>query len=96
MIDSEADISAISTKYEKDIIKRGGKIPIVPLSGLSIHNTIGDKVMKVDKQVIILVEIVNTIILVAYIVIPHLNVCGIIGNDFLETHKTKLTLRIDK
>jgi len=90
LIDSGAEVSAISTRYEEDIINKGGILPTLPLSGLSIHNAVGNKATKVSKQVWIPVKIGTEVIHVAFIVIPDLNEGGIIGNDFLETYMAKL------
>lgn len=43
LIDSGADITAISTEYEEEITKQNKNIPSLPLSGLSIHNAVGNR-----------------------------------------------------
>lgn len=43
LVDSGVDICAISEEYYNRIIKYYTKIPIIPLTGLSIHNAMGKK-----------------------------------------------------
>lgn len=50
LIDSGAEISAISSQLEDQIIKNHGAITTLPLSGLSVHNAIGEKNMKVNTK----------------------------------------------
>lgn len=49
LVDSGAEISAISVRYEEEIIKKTGQLPTLSLTGLSIHNAIGNKPTKVER-----------------------------------------------
>lgn len=90
LIDSGADISAISTDYEEEITIQNKNIPSLPLSGLSIHNAVGNKPTKVSRQILVPIEINNITIHSTFIVVPNLNDNEIIGNDFLESNKTAI------
>ncbi|CAI6349975.1 unnamed protein product [Macrosiphum euphorbiae] len=87
LVDSGAEISAISTEHEKAILILDNSTPILPLSGMTIHNATGDKSIKVNRQLLIPLSIEKTVIQTPFIVVPTLNEGGILGNDFLETHK---------
>jgi len=50
LLDSGAEICALSEEYYDQIIQDDSKIPVIPLTGLSIHNAIGNKPTKVTKQ----------------------------------------------
>lgn len=53
LLDSRAEVSAITETLEVKLILEGGPLPTLPLSGLSIYNAIGQKPTKVSKQVLI-------------------------------------------
>lgn len=90
LVDSGAEISLISVLYDEEISKKTGQLPTLPLTGLSIYNAIGNQKTKAERQVLIPLRIDSQIIHTPFIVMPHLNEGGIIGNDFLETHKVIL------
>jgi len=90
LIDSGAEISAISTEYEESILKSDKSTPTLPLTGMTIHNATGDKSIKVNRQLLIPLSTKNTIIHTPFIVVPSLNEGGIIGNDFLEAYNAKI------
>lgn len=90
LIDLGTEISGISSQLKDRIIKNPGAIPTLPLSSLSVHNAIGEKNMKVNKQVLLPIKIGQTVVQTAFIVIPQLNENGIIDNDFLENNKCLL------
>lgn len=87
LIDSGAEVSAISTQLETQLIKNHGAIPTFLLSGLQVHNSIGGKSIKVSRQVLVPTIIGVTTIQIAFIVVPQLNEIRIIGNNFLENNK---------
>lgn len=93
LLDSGAEISAISVEYENRITEEIGQLPTLPLTGLSIHNAIGNKPVRVERQVLIPIKINSQTLHIPFIVIPDLNEGGIIGNDFLETHKVRLNYK---
>lgn len=103
LVDSGAEICAISEEYYKDINQNDKNIPVIPLTGLSIHNATGNKPTKVNKQILLPIEIEKKKqIHTPFIVINNLNEKGILGNDFLEINKStidyekrKLTMKID-
>lgn len=102
LIDSGAEICAISEEYYNNIIQDDSKIPVIPLTGLSIHNAMGNKPTKVTKQILLPIEIGNEQIQTPFIVINNLNEKGIMGSDFLETNKSlidyekrQLTIKIN-
>jgi len=102
LIDSGAEICAISEEYYNDINQSDPRIPVIPLTGFSIHNAMGNKPTKVTKQILLPIEIGKERIHTPFIVINNLNEKGIIGNDFLEKNKSTidyekrlLTIRID-
>lgn len=102
LVDSGAEICAISEEYYNKIVKDNPKIPIIPLTGLSIHNATGNKPTKVTKQILLPIEIGKEQIQTPFIVINNLNEKGIIGSDFLEVsnstidyEKRQLTVKID-
>lgn len=102
LVDSGAEISAISSNYEDKIIRTTNTIPTLPLTGISVYNAIGNKAIKVKSQILLPITIKKKTIQVPFIVIPDLNEGGIIGNDFLETHratvdyeKRNLTIRTE-
>lgn len=90
LVDSGAEISAISTKYEDKITSNNQVIPTLPLSGMVIHNATGDKATRVNSQLLIPMSINNKIIQIPFIAVPTLNEGGILGNDFLETYHAKI------
>lgn len=90
LVDSGAEISAISTDYEAAILKTDGSIPTLPLTGMVIHNATGDKAIKVNRQLLIPMSVNNKIIQTSFITEPSLNEGGIIGNDFLEAYNAKI------
>lgn len=51
LVDSGAEISTMSVTYEESKRKRLGKLPTLPLTGISIHNALGNKPIKVEKQI---------------------------------------------
>lgn len=63
-----------------------GQLPTLLLKGLSI----GNKPIKVERQVLIPIKIDSQIVHAPFIVVPQLNKGGIICNDFLETHIVKI------
>jgi len=71
LIDSGAEISAISTEYEEAILKSDKSTPTLPLTGMTIHNATGDKSVKVNRQLLIPLSIKNTIIQTPFIVVPY-------------------------
>lgn len=89
MIDSGAEISAVSTEFEEQIIKNNGTIPTLPLSGLSVHNAVGEKNMKVNRQILLYIKI-GVSIIQTELVIPQLNENVTIGYDFLKNNKCVL------
>lgn len=74
LIDSSAEISAISTEYRDNITDDNKDIPQLPLWGLRIHNAIGNKPAKVSRR----------------IPVPNLNVNGIIGSNFWEANRPSI------
>jgi len=89
LLDLGADIlCALSEEYYDQIIQDDSKIPV--LTGLSIHNMIGNKPTKVTKQILLPIGIGNEQIQMPFIVINNLNEKEIIGNDFLETNKSTI------
>lgn len=90
LVDSGAEVSAISVLYEEEIIKKTGQLPTLPLTGLSIQNAFGNKPMKVERKVLISIEINSHISHIPFIVVPQLNEGGLIGNYLLETHKVRI------
>lgn len=86
LIDSGAEISAISEKYQKKFLQDDPKMPTIPLSGLVIHNAVGNKSVKIKTQMLLPINIQNKTIHAPVIVIKDLNECGILGSDFLETY----------
>lgn len=92
LIDSGAEISAISEAYFEQIIKNDPKTPMIPLTGLCVHNAVGDKATKVTTQILVPIEIEKNTILIPFIVVKNLNEKGIIGNDFLEIHEAAIDL----
>lgn len=90
LVDSGAEISAISTDYEAAILKTDRSIPTLPLTGMIIHNATGDKAIKVNRQLLIPMSVNNKIIQTSFITVPSLNEGGIIGNDFLEAYNAKI------
>lgn len=87
LVDSGAEISAISTEYENAILISDNSTPILPLTGMIIHNATGNKSIKVNRQLLIPLSTEKTVIQTPFIEVPTLNEGGIIGNDFLEIHK---------
>jgi len=90
LVDSGAEISAISTDYEAAILKTDSSIPTLPLTGMIIHNGTGDKAIKVNRQLLIPMSVNNKIIQTSFIIVPSLNEGMIIGNDFLEAYNAKI------
>ncbi|CAH1723231.1 unnamed protein product [Aphis gossypii] len=90
LVDSGAEISAISTEYENTILESDKSIPTLPLTGMVIHSATGDKSTRVNRQLLIPLSINNKIIRTPFITVPALNEGGIIGNDFLETHNARI------
>ena len=86
LIDSGAEVSAISDKCKDLLLKDDPKLPTIPLKGLAIHNAVGDRSIKVDTQMLLPIKIRNNVIHTSVIVIKGLNECGILGSDFMETY----------
>uniref|UniRef100_A0A2S2NBD6 RNA-directed DNA polymerase n=1 Tax=Schizaphis graminum TaxID=13262 RepID=A0A2S2NBD6_SCHGA len=86
LIDSGAEISAISEECKERLLKDDPELPTIPLKGLAVHNAVGDKSTKVDTQVLLPIKIRNNIIHTSVIVIKGLNEWGILGSDFLEIY----------
>lgn len=94
LIDSGAEISAISTEYEnKLMIENEPQIPSLPLVGLNIYNAIGNTVTKASKQMLLPLTFDSYTVHTPFIVVPQLNEGGIIGNDFLEKNKAILDFK---
>lgn len=90
LVDSGAEISAISTDFEKTITEHGPLIPTLPLTGLNIYNAIGNTTTKASKQMFLPLTFDKYLTHAPFIVVPQLNEGGIIGNDFLEKNKAVL------
>jgi len=90
LIDSGAEISVISTEYEKIIRERDDNLPTLPLTGLNIFNAFGNKTTKAIRQVLLPLQINKHTIQAPFIIIPQLNEGGIIGNDLLDRFKATL------
>jgi len=88
--DSGAEISAISESYYEQIIKDDPMAPTIPLTGLCIHNAIGDKATKVSIQILVPIEINKNTVQTPFIVVKNLNEKGIIGNDNLEVYEASI------
>ena len=84
LIDSGAEVSAISEECKKRLLNDDLKLPTKPLKLLAVHNAVGDKSKKVDTQMLLPIKIRNNIIHTSVIVIKGLNECEILGSDFLE------------
>lgn len=89
LVDSGAEVSAISTSYEEEITKQIGQLSML-LSGLSVYNAIGNKNTKVDRQVLVPIDIKSITFQTPFIVVPNFNEGGIIGDDFLESNKANI------
>jgi len=90
LVDSGAEISAISTEYETAILKTDRSTPTLPLTGMIIHNATGDKAIKVNRQLLFPMSVNNKIIQTSFTTVPLLNEGEIIGNDFLEACNAKI------
>jgi len=103
LIDSGAEISVISTEYEKLIRETNDHLPTLPLTGLNIYNAFGNKTTEAMRQVLLPLQINDHTIHAPFIIIPQLNEGGIIGNDLLDRlkaimnfNKQMVTLRCEK
>jgi len=86
LLDSGAEISAISEHYQQLIMNENPKTPTIPVNGLHIYNAIGDKMTKISTQILLPIKIGENILQSPFMVIKNLNEKGILGNDFLENH----------
>lgn len=90
LIDSGAEISVISTEYERLIREGNNNLPTLPLTGINIFNAFGNKTTKASRQVLLPLRINEHTIQAPFIIIPQLNEGGIIGNDLLDRLKAIL------
>lgn len=84
LIDSGAEISAISDAFQIKIADGKTQIPTLPLSGLNIYNAIGNTMSKAKCQMSLPITIDTFTTHAPFIVIPKLNEDDIIVNNFLE------------
>ncbi|KAF0721413.1 Retrotransposable element Tf2 protein type 2 [Aphis craccivora] len=93
LIDSGAEISAISEHYQQVITNEDPKTPTIPVNGLHIYNAIGDKMTKITTQILLPIQIGENILQSPFMVIKNLNENGKLGNDFLENHEASIDFR---
>lgn len=73
LLDSDAEISVISTDYENQILNKNAKTPVFPLVGLSIHLAVGENPTKVMKQILLPIKLETRLIHAPFIVVEHFN-----------------------
>lgn len=90
LIDSGAEINAISEKYKNLIISNNERIPVLPINGMNIYNTVGKKSTKVSTLMIVPIKLKSIITHVPLIFIEKLNEDGILENAFLKKHNATI------
>lgn len=71
LIDSGAEVSVISNKYEDRILNRNSQTPTLPLVGMSIHLAVGEKPTKVTKQILLPIKFSTNTIHAPFIVVNN-------------------------
>lgn len=84
LINSGADISSISEKYQQLLLQDDVRMPTIPLTGLVVHISVRNKSTKVNTQMLLPISFHDKTINKPVIVIKDLNENRILESDFLE------------
>ncbi|KAG8320383.1 ATP-dependent RNA helicase ddx25 [Homalodisca vitripennis] len=91
IIDLGSQATIMSEKYYNEIKERSVlEILELPVTNLSIIGVTGIRSKKIDKQVMIEVEIENKVFQINFLVVKAVNLGIILGCDFLREHNAKI------